>query len=472
MAESGNHRNHGLKREVGLFSAVILVVANMIGTGIFTTSGFIMKEVGDPAGLLWCWIVGGLLALSGAMCYGELGALFPLAGGEYVYLRQSFGRTMAFLSGWISLIVGFSAPIAAAAIAFSTYLLRAVPALLPAGAADPLFSSSFLVVSPVGLLACATILFFSLVHAHSLRLGSRVQNVLTVLKLLLIGGFIAAGLVVLGFRNVSLLPLIPSAGTIVSQDFAGALIFVSFAYSGWNAAAYIGSEIRNPGRNIPLALLIGTAVVIILYLLLNLTYVSALPIAEMSGVVEIGAKAAAALFGEQAGRYVAGAIAIGLLSVISAMVLAGPRVYYAMANDGVFCALFGTVTEKRGTPACSIMLQGALGIALVLTASFEKLLFYIGFTLSLFAMLTVCGLMILRRQQPHSRAAYGTWGYPATPLLFIAGNLWVISYSLMNKPVIALYGLGTIALGLAAYFLLSRRSRSQSVSLSGCRQPQ
>ena len=454
--DNSNRISRELKREVGLFSAAILVVANMVGTGILTTSGFIIEEVGDPAALLWCWIVGGFFALSGALCYGELGTLFPLAGGEYVYLRQSFGPTMAFLSGWISLVVGFSAPIAAAAIAFSTYFFRAF-SVPPADATAPFFSIFFVVVSPVVLLACATIIFFSLVHTHSLWFGSRVQNVLTIFKVLLIGAFITAGLC-LGDKTMSLLPALPRIDTIVSSHFAGALIFVAFAYSGWNAVGYIGSEIKNPGRNIPLALLIGTTVVIALYLLLNLVYLYALPAAAMSGAVEIGEIAAAALFGEQTSRYVAGAIAIGLLSVISAMILAGPRVYYAMAHDGVFFKLFGKVTEKRRTPVYSIMLQGFVSIAMVLTASFGKLLYYIGFTLSLFAMLTVCGLMILRKRQPGSHAAYRTWGYPITPLLFIAGNLWIISHSIIHKPMIALYGFGTIALGLAACALFSQKS--------------
>ena len=448
------HASNGLRPEIGLFSAVTLVVANMIGTGVFTTSGFIMKELADPSAMLLCWVVGGLFALSGALCYGELGARFPLAGGEYVYLRESYGRVMAFLSGWISLIIGFSAPIAAASIAFATYVGMMGTDAQRASMNTPLFSSTWIVVSPATILACSAIALFSLVHSHSLRFGSRVQNVLTAFKFLLIVSFVAAAFI-FGQGTLAHFDPFPRSGSLFSSQFAVALIFVSFAYSGWNAAAYIGSEIQNPGRNIPLALVGGTLLVMVLYLLLNVVYLYALAPIQMSGVVEIGARAAAALFGEPGSRLVAGAIAVGLLSLISAMILAGPRVYYAMARDGVFFRLFGRVTKSHQTPGYSILLQAVIAIAMVLTASFEKLLFYIGFTLSLFTMFTVAGLFILRKRQPQAHLTYRTWGYPLTPGIFITGNLWIICYSVFSKPVMALFGVGTIVIGLLVYALFS-----------------
>lgn len=448
-------QTNGLRRQIGFFSATILVVANMIGTGIFTTSGFIIEELGGPGAMLLCWVTGGIFALSGALCYGELGAMYPLAGGEYVYLREAFGRPMAFLSGWISLIVGFSAPIAAASIAFATYFFRAFPALLRGDGNLHFFEGMGITISPISLAALAVIILFSLVHSYSLWFGSRVQNVLTIFKFTLITGFVIAGL----FLGKGAMPELvngPSLSLAFSGKFAVSLIFVSFAYSGWNAASYLGSEIKDPGRNIPLALVVGTFVVIVLYLLLNLTYIFALPLDKMSGVLEIGTMAAISLFGENVSHWVSGAIAIGLLSVISAMILAGPRVYYAMARDGAFVDGLARLKGRHQTPAYSIMLQGLLAIAMVLTASFDELLIYIGFTLSLFAMLTVCGLLLIRKRKNAPVAAYRTWGYPVTPLIFIAGNLWIIYYSIMIKPLVSAVGLLTIGIGILIYLLIKR----------------
>jgi len=458
-----NDVSNGLKREIGFFSATILVVANMIGTGIFTTSGFIIQELGSPGSLLLCWIIGGIFALSGALCYGELGAMFPLAGGEYVYLRESFGKLMSFLSGWISLIVGFSAPIAAATIAFATYFFRAFPTLLPMDMNASLCNNSILIVTPVTMIASVIIIIFSLIHSHSLWFGSRVQNVLTIFKLLLIVSFVAGGF----FWGKGSMPRLfdtSQTTSVFSGSFAVSLIYISFAYSGWNAAAYLGSEIKNPARNIPFSLLTGTFLVMILYFLLNVIYLYALSVPEMSGVLEVGAKAAITLFGEQVSYFVAGAIAIGLLSVISAMILAGPRVYYAMARDGVFIKTLAKLRKKHQTPAYAIVLQGALAIVMAITASFDKLLIYIGFTLSLFAVLTVCGLIILRRRNHHRHSAYKTWGYPLTPIIFIVGNLWIIFYSIKNKPLTSGFGLGTIALGGLVYLFICRLAKSKQRS--------
>lgn len=448
--------NSQLKRDIGLFSAIAVVVANMVGTGIFTTSGFILQEVGSSAALLLGWLVGGAFALCGALCYGELGARYPRAGGEYVYLREAFGRPLAFLSGWTSLIVGFSAPIAAGAIAFATYLLKAVGAAPGTGrvfavSGVPVFTFSLPVI-----LAIAVVLLLSVLHVHSLRVGSRVQNLLTLFKIALIIGFIVAGMISSGGSTGHFSGGV-SLGLLLDGKFAVALIFISFAYSGWNAAAYLGGEIRRPSRNIPLAMLVGTLIVTALYLLLNLVYIYALPADEMAGVMEVAAAAGTRLFGHSIGRWLNGAISLGLLSVISAMILAGPRVYYAMSRDGIFFPLFGRVSDVRHTPAHAIGLQAAIAIAMIVSASYDKLLVYIGFTLSLFAMMTVIGLMRVRRSNPGKGPAYRTWGYPVTPLAFILGNLWIIYFSIRSRPAPAVCGIVTIAAGLAMYFYFYRK---------------
>lgn len=253
--------NHDLKREIGFFSAVILVVANMIGTGIFTTSGFIMEELGNPQTMLLCWFVGGIFALCGALCYGELGAMFPHAGGEYVFLRESFGKCMGFLSGWISLIVGFSAPIAAASIAFATYFFRFFSLPLASPMTFSIFGVNIISISPLCIVAIGIIIIFSLIHFHSLRVGSRVQNVLTLFKLVVIFVFIVSGLL-WGHGSTSHFSEALDLSAVFQDKFAISLIFVSFAYSGWNAVAYLGAEIESPTRNIPLALFTGTLIVV------------------------------------------------------------------------------------------------------------------------------------------------------------------------------------------------------------------
>jgi APA family basic amino acid/polyamine antiporter len=455
-----NHLNdHHLKRDIGLFTATVLVVANMIGTGIFTTSGFIMQEVGHPMALLLCWLIGGIFALCGALCYGELGAAFPEAGGEYVYLRESFGKLVAFLSGWISLLVGFSAPIAAAAIAFATYGSGILS--LPAHSQFSLTISgiTFLTVSPINIGAIASIVILSFVHYHSIKVGGRVQNTLTLFKISIIVLFIAGGFL-LGTGSLSHFSGTVPLGSVFQGKFAVSLIFVSFAYSGWNAAGYLGSEIKDPSRNIPLALVTGTFLVLIVYLLLNAVYIYALPAGRMSGVLEIGLTSASSLFGNNIGKYFGMAIAIGILSALSAMILTGPRVYYAMSKDGVFFELFKRVNQRYKTPAFSIFLQATIAILFILTSSFERLLIYIGFTLALFAMLTVIGLMILRLKQKVLVSPYKTFGYPVTPIIFITGNLWIAYFSIRNRPITSLWGLLTIGAGIVVFLYFRRAKRA------------
>jgi APA family basic amino acid/polyamine antiporter len=446
-----------LKRDIGLFSAIAIVVANMVGTGIFTTSGFILQQVGSSAALLVAWLVGGVFALCGALCYGELGARYPQAGGEYVYLREAFGKPVAFLSGWISLIVGFSAPIAAAAVAFATYLFKAMGFSVGSERSVVLFGVPLFTFSAPVMLAIAVVLILSMLHVHSLRVGSRVQNLLTLFKIALVVGFIVAGLCSSG-GSAAHFSGAASIHTLLDGNFAVALIFISFAYSGWNGAAYLGGEIKRPSRNIPLAMLVGTAIVTVLYLLLNLVYIFALPANEMQGVMEVAAAAGVRLFGAGIARWLNAAVALGLLSVLSAMILAGPRVYYAMSRDGIFFRLFGRVRRARRTPAPAIGLQAAIAMVMIVSASYERLLIYIGFTLSLFAMLTVIGLVRLRRNRTGDMPAYHTWGYPLSPLLFILGNLWIIYFSLKSRAAPVVWGIITIAAGLLVYAYFNRKA--------------
>ena len=416
-----------LRREIGLFPAVMLVVGNTIGTGIFTTSGFIIKELKDLGALLLVWILGGLIALFGAISYAELGKMFPRAGGEYTFLRESFGEVFGFLAGWISLIVGFSAPIAATAIAFSKYFL------------ELLHLQTFEVTSK--LLAILVILFLSFVHMQKIKIGANFQAGITLFKIFFLFAFIFLGFLCIkkNLNTLGMKSLIPKKETILSLNFPVSLIYVMYAYSGWNAATYVGEEIKNPQRNIPLALLLGVLLVVVLYVGINILYVRALSVEEMSGVVEIGAKTAEKIFGGKLSFLFTAGITLGLLSVLSAMIIAGPRVYYAMARDGVFFKVFSRVHPEKKTPVLSILLQAMIAIFMVLTSTFEALLLYIGFTLSLCASLTVLGFMKLKKK----------FVFPA--FAFILANLWMMIFAILTKPLTLLAGFLTILAGFVLY---------------------
>jgi basic amino acid/polyamine antiporter, APA family len=443
---------------MGFLSATLIVIANMVGTGIFTTSGFMLREIGHPMGLFLAWAAAGLLALSGALCYGELGAMYPRAGGEYVFLKESFGPLPAFLSGWVSLIVGFSAPIAAASVAFAFYVVKALGPFKNGFPDSFSFSSPFLTFSPVTAIAVCVILSLTAVHYHSLFFGKWVQGVLTGIKIGLMVVIISAAMIYGEAPQGDPYRLTGGWSLVFSQGFALSLIYASFAYSGWNGSAYMGAEIKDPGRIIPLSLLCGTGVVVILYLFMNLAYVMVLPAAEMSGVLEVAGAAAARIFGHSVSRAVNGCIALSILSVISVMIMTGPRVYFAMARDGLFFRVFGLVREKGRTPGHAVILQSGIATLMVLTASFETLLVYVGFTLGIFTALTVTGMVILRRRAPAYARPYKAFGYPFTPAVFVCGNLWIAGFSIITRPLISLFGLGTIMAGFVVYRWFASRA--------------
>ena len=420
-------------RTLGLISATAIVVANMIGTGIFTTTGFMAGDIGNVHAILFGWVLGGALALCGAACYAELGAMLPRVGGEYVYLREAFHPLIGFLSGWVSLIAGFSAPIAAAALAFDRYFAAVVPGV------EPKVAAYVLIVALTGL------------HMWRVAVGSAVQNVFTIMKVGLITVFIIAGLA-FGDGNWSHFASQATDGgrefdAIFSSAFAISLIFVMFTYSGWNAAAYLGGEIKDPGKNLPRSLLLGTAIVTALYLLLNVVYFYAATPSALAGNV-----AARILFGDSAGKMLSTVIALALVSSVSAMVMAGPRVYAAMAEDGMFFKIFAR-RNTGGAPFFSVLLQGALACVLVTTTKLEPLIRYIGFTLSVFAALTVAGVIVLRLKRPELPRPYRTIGYPVTPILFVALSCWMALHTVIQKPLESFYGLLTVLSGLALYFI-------------------
>jgi APA family basic amino acid/polyamine antiporter len=431
----------GLGDRLGLPAAVAIVIANMIGTGVFTSAGYQAQGLHDPLTMILTWVVGGVVALAGAAAYAELGAMMPRVGGEYVYLREAYHPVVGVMSGWASLVAGFSAPIAAAAIAFAAYLAAVVPAL---AGSQPLVA--------IGLIAAMTLL-----HAFDTVIGGRVQTVLTAGKVLLIAAFIVLGLAVGDGSWDHFASQHGGLDNVYTMEFAVALMFVGFAYSGWNAAAYIAGEIKDPTRNVPRALLLGTSVVMALYILLNVVFLYAVPVSLLAEPVrEVGDAAARALFGPSAGSLLSTLIALALISTVSAMVMAGPRVYAAMAEDRALPALFAR-KNRGGVPVVAVVAQGVLATGFVLVARLDQLVRMVGYTLAIFAALTVAAVFVLRRTRPGAARPYRTWGYPVTPVLFIAVSLWVIYAQTRSNLVESLIGLGALAAVAAVYALTARR---------------
>ncbi len=427
---------------MGVGSATVVIVANMIGTGIFTTTGFMLGFGLTPRTVLLCWLLGGLIALAGALCYAELATTMPHAGGEYVYLREIYGPLPAFLTGWTSFFVGFAAPGAAAAVGAAKYLAAAE--LIPAG---PHAEKSLAVLFVAALTA---------VHFCGLRLGTRVQNALTGLNVTLLLVLIAAGFAA-GRADWGFLSEAPAAAAVAPLGLGTALLLAMFAYSGWNAAAYLSEEVREPARTLPRSLLLGTATVTALYLLLNLVYFAGAAPAALTGQVAVAEIAVRNLFGGAAAKWLALLIALGLVSALSAYTLIGPRVYYAMARDGLFFRFAGQVHPRFRTPSFSIVAQGICAALMALTGTFEQLLFYIGFALGIFPWMAVLGLLLLRRRDPQRDRPYRVWGYPLTPIFFLLAMAAIMVVSFLGRPGPALWAIGTVAAGIPAYFLTPKR---------------
>lgn len=440
-----------LERKLGLFPLTNIVIANMIGAGIFITSGLLMEDLGNPLLMILLWIGGGIIALCGALCYGELGAAIPHAGGEYIFLSRLFHPVFGFLSGWVSFFVGFSAPIAASAIGFTEYFVRAFPGLLNwgifKGIPEDLVLKKFY--------AILIIIIFTLIHLRGIVFGARIQNYLTLLKV----GLIAI-LIIVGFSSGkgSLNHLIQSGD--FSFDFGGwkiiglSLMWIMFAYSGWNASAYIGSEIKNPSKNLPHSLILGTGIVILLYFGLNLFYVYAIPPEDMSGVISIGGLAVGNLFGQTFESFLSVLISFALFSSLSAFVILGPRVYYSMAKDGCFFRFVSKVHPVYRVPSKSIILQCMIAIIIVISGSFEQILTYMGFSLGIFPLLAVIGVFKLRHLK---KSAYKMPGFPIVPVIYIAAGVSILILGLLERPIPSSVAILTVIAGIPAYFLFKKK---------------
>lgn len=441
----------GLRRTLGVFPLTNIVVANMIGAGIFTTSGLLIGDLGNPMVMLALWIAGGIIALSGALSYGELGAAMPYAGGEYVFLSRLYHPMLGFLSGWTSFVVGFSAPIAASAIGFSEYSFRAFPGAFA-------WSSTNALLGPEALkkvLAVVVILLFTMVHIRGVQFGAHIQNVLTMLKIALIAGLILAGLV-WGAGDLTHF----TKGPGFAFNFGGwktiglSLMWILFAYSGWNASTYVGSEVKDPSRHLPISLVLGTGIVIVLYLALNGMFVYALSPAEMSGVISVGGLAMGSLFGRSMETIASILIAFALFSSLSAFIILGPRVYYAMAKDGYFFRSVAHIHPRTQVPARSIALQGMIAAILVLSGTFDQVLTFMGFALGIFPLFAVMGVFLLRQRTP---AAPRPLVLTAAPVIYLASGVTILVLAYLERPIESTIALITVAAGLPLYAMFRRR---------------
>ncbi|RFP65357.1 amino acid permease [Hymenobacter lapidiphilus] len=421
--------------KISVLTGVSIVVANMVGTGVFTSLGFQVLDIQSGFALLMLWVVGGIIALCGALSYGELAAALPRSGGEYHYLSKIYHPALGFLSGWVSATVGFAAPTAAAALALEQYASSVWPGL------------------PPKLLAVSVVLLLTLVHGISSRAGSRLQVAVTALKVVVLVCFIGVGLLVAMPQPLAFTPQGPADWQLLlSPAFAVSLIFVSYAYSGWNAAVYLTGEIDQPQRNLPRILLTGTALVLVLYVALNFIFLYSTPISALKGQVEVGFVAATSLFGPGGGRLMGGLIAALLVSTISSMIFAGPRIVQVMGED-LPALRFLAKRSAAGVPVRALLFQLALTLLFVMESSFAQVVVYAGFILTLFTFLTVLGLFVLRVRQPELVRPYRAWGYPLTPLLFLLLNGWTLWYIARDKPTETLYGLATLVAGLLVYGL-------------------
>ncbi len=463
---STDHTARSLERRLGPLDAAAIVIANVIGVGIFITPGFIAQAVLSPVGILGVWVAGGLLAFVGAMAYAELAALRPRSGGEYVYLREGFGPLAAFLTGWTSFIAGFAGAIAAAALGVAQYLGGFIPA---AGDPTPIVALPLgpvsLVVSRRTLVALTALAGLAFVHIRGLGPGKLVQNTLAGLKVGALTLFVAIGLG-WGHGTTAHLSTGPVAG---ASNLALAFLLVMFTYSGWNAASYVAEEIRNPGRNVPLALALGTSVVVLLYLGINLLYLYALPVSEIvslasNGQTQIGSIAAERLLGPAAGTLLGALAVVILLSSLSAMTVAGPRVYYAMARDGVFFRSAATVHPRFRTPWIAILAQTAWAGLLVLTNTSDQLATYTGFAVLLFSGFAVSAVFVLRWRYPNEPRPFRALGYPLAPAIFIAASLAITYKAVAGRQTESLWGLLIMLAGIPLYLIMRWRERRAGVT--------
>jgi len=432
---------------VSVVVATSIVVADMVGVGVFTSLGFQVKDIPSGFSILLLWVVGGIVALCGVFSYSELGAMFPRSSGEYNFLSRAFHPAFGFLAGFVSATVGFAAPVALAAMAFGEY------------------GKSVFADAPSLPLAVGVVWLVSLVQLGGVRHSSTFQLISTIVKVLLITGFLIAGFVVGAPQPVSFLPSVSDFAHVTSSPFAIALVFVMYSFSGWNAATYIIGEMHTPQRNLPRALLSGTLIVLVLYVALNAVFLRTAPITELSGQLNVASIAGRHIFGETGGRIVGAMICIGLVSSISAMMWIGPRVMMTMGEDLPGLRIFAR-KSAQGAPTYAILFQLAVASLMLFTRSFEKVLDFIQFALLFCSFFTVLGVIKLRIMSPDLPRPYRAWGYPVTPAVFLLVTGFMMYYLLTQRPLQSALGSAIMISGLLIYAVFRKQADPGSVIAS------
>jgi APA family basic amino acid/polyamine antiporter len=428
-------------RNVSTLTAAAIVVADMIGIGVFTSLGFQVADIPSGFTVLLLWLVGGVAALCGALSYAELSAALPRSGGEYNFLSRIYGPAVGFIAGWVSATVGFAAPVALAGMAFGQYFAGVVPGAPPLA------------------LGLGAVWLVALVHLRGVDLGGTFHNVATALKLGLIVVLIVAGVALGTPQPVSFAPAAEDLHYITGAPFAVGLVFVMYAYSGWNAATYIAGEVRDPHRSLPRALIFATLIVLALYVGLNAVFLYTTPIAAMAGKIDVALIAGKHIFGDAGGRLVGALICLGLISSISAMTWIGPRVTMVMGEDTPLLRVFSQ-RSASGAPMVAILFQLAVTTLLLMTGSFEAVLDFIQFSLIFCSFLAVAGVIVLRVRRPDLERPYRLWGYPLTPLIFLAVTAFMMYYLLQERPIQSLASIGVMLLGLGVFAISRAQARA------------
>jgi APA family basic amino acid/polyamine antiporter len=428
---------------VSLVVATAIVVADMVGVGVFTSLGFQVKDIPSGFSILLLWTVGGIAALCGVFAYSELGAMFPRSSGEYNFLSRAYHPAFGFLAGWVSATVGFAAPVALAAMAFGEY------------------GKSILPNAPPLVLAIGVVWLVSLVQLTGVKHSSTFQLISTILKVVLIVAFLACGFVIGTPQPVSFAPHAVDFSYIVSAPFAISLVFVMYSFSGWNAATYIIGEVRMPERNVPRAMLFGTLIVLVLYVALNAVFLHTAPIDKLAGQLDVARISGTHIFGELGGRIVGAMICFGLISSISAMMWIGPRVTMTMGEDIPALRIFAR-RSSNGAPAFAILFQLAVASLMLLTRSFEAVLEFIQFALLFCSFFAVLGVIKLRITHPELRRPYRAWGYPITPLVFLLVTGFMMYYLLTTEPLRSVLSIAIMISGLLIYAVFLKQTGKAS----------
>ena len=420
-------------RHIGVWTASAFVISSMIGTGVFTSLGYQLVDINTAFPILLLWLIGGIISLFGAFSYSELASAFPRSGGEYSILSKVYHPAVGFIGGFVSSTIGFSAPAVLAAIALGKYTVAIFPQL-----------NSTIIASVI-------IILFNLIHSQTLKYGRLIQDWTTIGKIVLIVFFIISGLLIDSPQNISFLPIPNDGSLIMSSSFAVSLVWISYAYTGWNSTVYIAGEVKNPQKNIHYSLLFSTAFVTVLYILLNFIFLFSTPISEMRGMIEVGFIAGVNIFGDQGGRIVSGGIALLLLSTISSYVFIGPRITQVIGEDFKYLGFFSKVNNS-GIPINGFIFQLSISLIFILTSTFEQVLLYAGITFIIINTITVIGVIVLRFHQPALNRPYKSWGYPWTQIIFTISNLWILYFTFKNQPFESLIGIGIILISLIFYF--------------------